>query len=362
MNKKNDKTTYSTTNSHYNVLYCVVIEVTACNPPFSFLEGIFKGKVPARGAKYSSTHTVLGRLWVFGSWRTFKRMMAAQQQPTEDEVLSFLRTQEAPLSGKLVGQRMGFQGRKNVNTQLHSLSKKGLVRKDETKQPPEWSVIGGGADGGASLPRPNLSDLNRHVKVEGKELYSHESLPDGRKVFTPVRAGDLSQVPSQALEAESSPRQESGELVLTSPSNPPAAQVPTAHERNQSVDTAQPQNGQGDDDSVNALTENFEGIDLSGNPLDTQLPSAQHEVNQAVVRPIPKPRTRIQPTDEERQAIREYLQQTDVPVTMVELFTRIGHTTRTVAKVIVQELEKEGVVRKIESSGTEPEEWEWVRE
>ena len=41
---------------------------------------------------------------------------------------------------------------------------------------------------------------------------------------------------------------------------------------------------------------------------------------------ILKPHTRIRPTDEERQAIREYLQQTEVPVTMVELFTRIGHT------------------------------------
>ena len=283
--------------------------------------------------------------------------MAGQQQPTEDEVLAFLRTQEAPLNGKLVGQKMGFQGRKNVNIQLHSLLKKGLVKKD-SKQPPEWSVVGGGAEGDTPSPLPSLTDLNRHMQIEGKELYSHESMPDGTKVFTPVRVGDLAQVPSQPLEAESSPQQEGGERVLSPPSNPPAAQVPTAHNRDHSLDAAQPQNGQGEDDSVNALAQTFEGIDLSGTSMDSQT-SSQNEVSQAVERPIPKPRTRIQPTPEERQAIRDYLQQSEAPVTMVDLYTHLRHSTRTVAKVVVQELEKEGVVRKIEGSEPEPDKWEW---
>lgn len=286
------------------------------------------------------------------------RVMAGQQQPTEDEVLAFLKTQEAPLSGKVVGQKMGFQGRKNVNIQLHSLLKKGLVKKDETKQPPEWSAVGGAADGGTPSSRPSFTDLNPPIQIEGKELYAHESMPDGTKVFTPVRAGDLTRVPSQPLEAESSPQQEGGELVLSPPSNPPAAQVPTAHKRDHSLDAAQPQNGQGEDDSVSALAQTFEGIDLSGNSVDTDT-STQNEVNQTVERPIPKPRTRIQPTAEERQAIRDYLQQSEVPLTMVDLFTHLGHSTRTVAKVIIQELEREGAVKKIEVSESEPDKWEW---
>ena len=38
---------------------------------------------------------------------------------------------------------------------------------------------------------------------------------------------------------------------------------------------------------------------------------------------------------------------------MVDLFKHHGHSTRTVAKVIVQELGKKGVVRKLEGSGAE---------
>lgn len=285
--------------------------------------------------------------------------MAGQQQPTEDEVLDFLKRQDSPLSGKLVGQRMGFQGRKNVNTQLHSLLKKGLVRKDETKQPPEWYAVGSVAGGGTPPLRPSLTELNRPIQIDGKELYAHESMPDGTKVFTPLRATDLTQVPSQSLEAESSPRQESGELVLCPRTNPPAAQVPTDHKRNHSwQDAAQPQSGQEEDGSMNALVDNFEGIDLSGNSLDNQF-SGHSEVNQMVERPIPKPRTRIQPTDEECKAIRDYIQQSEAPVTMLDLFKHLGHSTRTVARVIVQELEKEGVVRKLEGSGVEPDKWEW---
>ena len=47
-------------------------------------------------------------------------------------------------------------------------------------------------------------------------------------------------------------------------------------------------------------------------------------------------------------------------MTMVDLFKLLGHSTRTVAKVIVQELEKEGVVRKLEGSGAETDKWESV--
>ena len=285
-------------------------------------------------------------------------MMAAQQQPTEDEVLDFLKTQDSSLSGKVVGQRMGFQGRKNVNTQLHSLLKKGLVRKDETKQPPEWYAVGSGTGGGTPPSRPSFTEPNRHIQLDGKELYAHESMPDGTKVFTPVRAGDLTQVPSRPLEAESSHVQQSGELVLCPPTNPPAAQVPTDQKRNHSLDAAQPQSGQGEDDSMNTLVENFESIDLSGNALGNQS-SAHNEVNQTAERPIPRPRTRIQPTDEERKAIRDYIQKSEAPVTMVDLFKHLGHSTRTVAKVVVQELEKEGVVRKLEGSGAETDKWEW---
>ena len=282
--------------------------------------------------------------------------MAGQQQPTEDEVLDFLKTQDSPLSGKLVGQRMGFQGRKNVNTQLHSLLKKGLVRKDETKQPPEWYAVGSVAGGGTPPSRPSHTEFNRPIQLDGRELYAHESMPDGTKVFTPVRAGDFTQVPSRPLEAESSHVQQSGELVLCPPTNPPAAQVPTDHKRN--LDAARPQSGHGEDDSMNALVENFEDIDLSGNLLDNQS-SRHNEVNQTVERPIPKPRTWTQPTDVEREAIRDYIQQSESPVTMVDLFKHLGHSTRTVAKVIVQELEKEGVVKKLEGSGAETDKWEW---
>ena len=107
---------------------------------------------------------------------------------------------------------------------------------------------------------------------------------------------------------------------------------------------------------MNALTQGFEGIALSGYSLDTQLSSAQHEVNQTVVKAHSQASHKVS-TAEERQVSRDNLQQSEAPVTMVELFTHLGHTTRTVAKVIVQELEKEGVVRKIESSERKPEKW-----
>ena len=58
-------------------------------------------------------------------------------------------------------------------------------------------------------------------------------------------------------------------------------------------------------------------------------------------------------TDEERKAIQDYIQQSEAPVTMVDLFKHLGHSTRTVARVNVQELEKEGVVRKLEGSEAE---------
>ena len=90
--------------------------------------------------------------------------------------------------------------------------------------------------------------------------------------------------------------------------------------------------------------------------MDTQLSSAQHEVNQTVVKAHSQASHKVS-TAEERQASRDNLQQSEAPVTMVELFTHLGHTTRTVTNVIVQELEKEGVVRKIESSETKPEKW-----
>ena len=93
-------------------------------------------------------------------------------------------------------------------------------------------------------------------------------------------------------------------------------------------------------------------------PLENQY-SACTEANQTVERPIPKPCTRIQPTDEERKAIRDYIQKSEALMTMVDLFKHLSHSTRTVATVIVQELEKEGVVRKIEGSGAETDKWEW---
>ena len=46
-------------------------------------------------------------------------------------------------------------------------------------------------------------------------------------------------------------------------------------------------------------------------------------------------------------------------MTTVDLFKHLGHSTRTVATVIVQELEKEVVVRKLEGSGAETDKWEW---
>ena len=316
------------------------------------------------GAKYRSDE-LLGRdvsssRLVFSSLMSVQ--MAAQQQPSEEDILAFLRGQDAPLSGKLVGQKMGFQGRKNVNTQLHSLEKKGLVRKDGTKQPPEWSAVGGVADRGTPPPQPSPTALNRPIKIEGKPVYTHESGPDGKIVFSPVRAGDLSQPLSQPSQAEASPQQESGALVVTSPTNPPSAEVPNALERNHSTQTAQSQSAKEEDDRVSVLAQNFEGIDLSGDSSDPPSTLGGQQDDQQPVKPTPKPRSRLQPSAEERETLRVFLQQSEAPLSMFDLYTHLGHSTRSVAKTIIQELEKEGHVRKIEGSDSEPDKWEWVRE
>ena len=49
-------------------------------------------------------------------------------------------------------------------------------------------------------------------------------------------------------------------------------------------------------------------------------------------------------------------------MSMFDLYTHLGHSTRSVAKAIIQELEKEGLVRKIEGRDSESDKWEWVRE
>ena len=130
------------------------------------------------GAKYRSDE-LLGRdgfIYSFGIQFTFECSMAAQQQPSEEDILAFLRGQDVPLSGKLVGQRMGFQGRRNVNAQLHSLLRQKLVRKDEKKNPPEWSAVGGAADRGTPPPQPSrVSALAQDF--EGIDLSGDSSDP-----------------------------------------------------------------------------------------------------------------------------------------------------------------------------------------
>ena len=68
-------------------------------------------------------------------------------------------------------------------------------------------------------------------------------------------------------------------------------------------------------------------------PLENQY-SARTEANQVGER---------QPTDEERKAIRDYIQKSEAPVTMVDLFKHLGHTIRTVAKVLCRSWRRKGL-------------------
>ena len=68
-------------------------------------------------------------------------------------------------------------------------------------------------------------------------------------------------------------------------------------------------------------------------PLENQY-SARTEANQVSER---------QPTDEERKVIRDYIQKSEAPVTMVDLFKHLGHTIRTVAKVLCRSWRRKGL-------------------
>ena len=268
----------------------------------------------------------------------------AARPATEEEILDFLGQQTTSLTGKEIGQKMGYQGRKDVNRQLHNLEKAGRVRKDSTKQPPEWSLVGPRPHPQSATP-PTLLQHQKSdpVTLEGRPLYTLEERYDGTKVMTPVCDNDLTSKPAPTqAEGEQELR---GRSELEAPNlNPPKLeQVITAPVREQGgIEQSVGGVAQGLGD-LTVSTNQQESSDIAQHSSDIAQQSGHVESSESQP-PIPKPRSKLTPTEEDKQNHLKFLKENRQQyLSTEEIFNTLG-TNRVLTLRILQDFKSSDLV------------------
>ena len=300
--------------------------------------------------------------------------MAQRPDPTNEEILAFLQRPEnagKSMTAKEIGQAMGFQGRKNVNRQLHDLKKQGKVDKDETKRTPEWRLSGSISDG----PTPG----RQSAEHDGSDVYIKRDLGNGAMIFSPVTVEELAQSPSTPEQAETSRLElQRSELVnevnslqrpVDVPSDPvrvpqpesrpspPSSTPPDVDVPSDPICVPQPESKPSPPSSippdvdVSSITQQFSQTSLTD--ATTSEESTQQRPPEA------KPR-RTQPNKQERQSVQDFLCVSACPCS-VDVISKRTDVSLIIVKKILQEFSDENLISPTRTGDSE-EMWSWKGE
>lgn len=289
-------------------------------------------------------------------------MAETRPDPTNEEILEYLhRSANAGkcLTAKEIGQGMGYQGRKNVNPQLHALEKEGKVVKDSSKKIPLWSL---------PASRPACSNPGRPGQQtgDGQKLFTKTELRNGALLFSPTTKEEAFEQPSAPVPAEGGSTLQGSEMVCEPMQNcrPPVNDAPVEPLRE--LEESQPETIGLQTSSTLASTDvstvtvdvpseplcdpdesqsEMTGPLLSSTPVSvnvsglaqqlshTSLAESTDETPVAAPPPVAKPR-RQHPKDEEREKVLDFITLADSPPSIQNITEKLSMPRNIVTKIL----------------------------